>query len=217
MEITEKEAAEKAANRELYHALKRLNRLMHRMGHQVRDGHKHSLGKIRLLKSVQEHNGIVQKELAELLDIRPSSLTERLGKVEESGFIERRQDEKDQRLMHIYITESGQQEIEKMGEVEDQSTGNLFISLSLDEAATMLNLCNKLNAHLDDGSGKHEEIASEKEHSVSRVKGARAKREHGPRRKTKKQDSVKEGTAKAEVHHSHHDYEAAGETYKRKD
>ena len=152
------EAAQSAGNtgRELYHALRRLFRLMHRTGHPGSGPHGLFRGQAHLLTTIMDNEGIIQRDLAEVMDIRPSSLTEMLAKMIQDGLIARRQDEKDQRLMHILLTEEGRKVLEAVTESDDAVTESLFDCLSAEEASAMLVLCNKLGAGLDSESRSKE-------------------------------------------------------------
>lgn len=48
-----------------------------------------------------------------MLDVRPSSLSEMLSRLESQGDILRRRDEKDARISHIWLTEQGRQQIQR--------------------------------------------------------------------------------------------------------
>lgn len=140
------------AGRELYHALRRLFRLMHRTGHPGSGPHGLFRGQAHLLTTIMDNEGIIQRDLAEVMDIRPSSLTEMLVKMVQDGLVSRRQDEKDQRLMHIHLTEEGRTVLKAMNGSDDIVAESLFHSLTSEEAATMLTLCKKLGAGLDSES-----------------------------------------------------------------
>ena len=51
--------------------------------------------------------GISQKEISQTLRISPPTVAVSIKRLEKSGIIERRADEKDQRLSRIYLTEEG--------------------------------------------------------------------------------------------------------------
>lgn len=55
-----------------------------------------------------DNNGLTQKELAEKLAVRPSSITSMLDTLEREGLVCRQTDEKDKRVKHIYLTEDGE-------------------------------------------------------------------------------------------------------------
>ena len=62
-----------------------------------------------VLNVLMEKNGLSQTEVAEKLDIRPSSLGELVMKLEENGFVERRHHENNKRTIYVYLTEKGRE------------------------------------------------------------------------------------------------------------
>ncbi|MBU5591651.1 MarR family transcriptional regulator [Clostridium sp. MSJ-4] len=135
---------------ELYGALHRLNRQMHRTSHRENHG-KGGLyhGQANLLLLILQNNGASQRDLAEQLDVRPSSMTEMLRKLEQSGLIVRKQDNKDQRVMRIYLTGEGEKVAQKMSESKDAFVESLFQGLTEDEQKQLFILTEKLCASLE--------------------------------------------------------------------
>lgn len=134
---------------ELYTAIYRLGRQMHRCAHHVAHIGGIYREQSRLLMLIAENDGVIQRDLAEEMDVRPSSMTEMLAKMERMGLVQRRQDEKDQRVMHIFLTEQGKNEAEKSRGVTEKVTDALFEGLTDDEIKTMLELTEKLSRHLE--------------------------------------------------------------------
>jgi len=134
----------------LYHALRRLNRQMHRTAHRE-DHRKDGLhrGQANLLLLVLQNDGSSQRDLAEQLDVRPSSMTEMLTKLEHNNLIERKQDDKDQRVMRIYLTEQGKEAAEKIAANKDALAESFFLALSEDEQEQLLILIEKLCTGLE--------------------------------------------------------------------
>lgn len=130
----------------LYIELQRLARQMHRFAYKaMHEGNHYRGAQSRLLTVVAENDGITQRELAEILDVRPSSLTAMVGKMEQFELIKRKQDEKDQRVMHIYITDKGK-EIEVKSKDDIQKLADLlFENLSEEEIKNMLAIIEKLS------------------------------------------------------------------------
>lgn len=109
------------------------------------------LGLLALLVEVQEAS---QKELVQSLDIRPSSLSELLKKLEGKGYIERRQDPDDKRNMIVSLTEAGEIAAKEMAKGHDAFSDRMFAALSEEEKAQLNNLLEKLiDAWRDDFSG----------------------------------------------------------------
>lgn len=136
-------------NEKLYTALHRLGRQLHRSSHHL--GHRagYYREQSRLLLLIAENDGIIQRDLAEKMDVRPSSMTEMLSKMEHLGLVHRKQDEKDQRVMHIFLTEQGRAIAEESKKANAKLTDTLFQALTEEEIDGMLRLTEKLTAHLD--------------------------------------------------------------------
>ncbi|MDP4151994.1 MAG: MarR family transcriptional regulator [Bacillota bacterium] len=125
----------------LYTALNRVGRQMHRISHS-RAGHYRE--QMRILKLIEQNNGVIQRDLAWQMDVRASSMTEMLAKLEKRGLVERKQDDDDQRVMHIFLTDQGikaAQESEQTGEILINS---MFKGLTEPEMKQMLILTEKL-------------------------------------------------------------------------
>ncbi len=141
---------------ELYCTLHRLNRQMYRTcqeGHG-RGGAYHEQAKLLLL--VRQNDGASQRDLAEQMDVRPSSMTEMLTKLEQNNLLVRKQDDKDQRVMCIYLTEEGKAAAEKIAGSKDASAKSFFSALTEEEQEQLLILTEKLCASLEDTEDSHE-------------------------------------------------------------
>lgn len=68
-------------------------------------------GQQRVLAILNKEDGLIQSQLAEILDIRPSSLAELLKKMETSGDVYREEDPEDKRIKRVYMTEQGRAKI----------------------------------------------------------------------------------------------------------
>ncbi len=133
----------------LFNALQRLTRQIRRASHQAireKGGLYHR--QAYLLHLIAKKNGANQRDLAEQMDIRPSSMTEMLMKLEESGFITRKQDEQDQRMMRNYLTVTGRREVEQLIAIHDDFADSLFNTLSEEEKEQMVTIIEKLCFHL---------------------------------------------------------------------
>lgn len=139
----------------LYDALQRLNRYMRRSKHRAIPGEKgiHH-GQIRLLFLISQNNGAIQRDLADMIGMRPSSLTEKLAKLEKYSLIKREQDEKDRRIMHVYLTDEGKSVIDGFVQANNTLSSYIFDSLTEKEMEIMLELVNKINTNLETIGGK---------------------------------------------------------------
>jgi DNA-binding MarR family transcriptional regulator len=59
------------------------------------------------LHALWEEEGITHSELAERLNVRPATVTNMLRRLEQAGLVERRRDERDQRVSRAYLTDAG--------------------------------------------------------------------------------------------------------------
>lgn len=136
---------EKQEREDLMECLLRLMRLIRR--YPGRSGH-HSHSDNKLMRLLARHGGLSSRKIAEMLDIRPASLSERLNRLEERGEIEKVKDENDSRVFKIYLTEEGLDVARRNEEAVRRTNEELSASLSDEERAMFCRLCNKLSEHL---------------------------------------------------------------------
>ncbi len=133
---------------DLYAELMRLERQMHRF--RLRRGEDGAYcEQHRILSIISAQEGIIQRELCLKLDMRPSSVTEMLRKLESQGWIERRPDEKDQRVQHVHMTETGKEQMAVSEKEHMACTQRLFAALDKQELRDLLRLVRKLTDGLD--------------------------------------------------------------------
>lgn len=81
------------------------------------------------LAQIAHHEGITQRDLAEMMQIARPTLTVMLQKMEKAGLIERRTDPDDQRFTRIYLAEKGhavhEQAHEVIAGIVDDAIGKL--------------------------------------------------------------------------------------------
>ncbi|MGO1949723.1 MAG: MarR family winged helix-turn-helix transcriptional regulator [Mycobacteriaceae bacterium] len=76
-------------------------------------------GQGRVLHILTLQSPMSQKELAYMLGVRPQSLSELLGKLESSGYVERKRDEGDRRTFIVEITDEGRTAAADTPETDD--------------------------------------------------------------------------------------------------
>lgn len=87
--------------------LRQLQLAMQRTAFRGAQAHSSYRGQGRLLSILKEQPEISRKELGEKLDISRQALTELLQKMEKSGYIIRRPDPRDRRILLIRLTQEG--------------------------------------------------------------------------------------------------------------
>ena len=87
-------------------------------------------GQAQLLVLIRDNNGCTQKELAEYLEVKYSSMSERLNKLETLGYIERSVDETNSKFKRIYITSSGKIAAIQCRRIQKESEEIMFKGLT---------------------------------------------------------------------------------------
>lgn len=104
----------------------------------------------RLLRVLAETDkAMTSGAIAEILDIKPASVTGLVGKLEKAGYVVRVKDEKDARVVRIKITEPGKDFLESKTDVVDQFKAALFVPLDESEREQLESLLDKLNVYLE--------------------------------------------------------------------
>lgn len=82
-------------------------------------------GQYHLLAILKDEDGKTQKELSELLHIKPSTTTIMIKRMEKNELVVKKVDEEDRRISRIYITEKGKKMcVEAKMIFENFQTGN---------------------------------------------------------------------------------------------
>lgn len=133
-------------DKDLITAIARLSRMMRR--HPVE---KDSLGRMsfHVLRAVHEKDGIRATELAELLEVRPASVTEALNRLERDGYVTREKDAADSRAKRVFVTEKARAQFEERTRGQQEENDRLLACLTEEEADTFLAICGKLCAFLE--------------------------------------------------------------------
>ena len=109
----------------------------------------------KLLQILLKQDGITAGELAEILDIRPSSLTEQIARLEHHGLVERRRSEIDSRMVQVFITPKGREETQRLIAWKNKEQAALVTCFTPEEEAQFIMLCDKLIAHLQQQNLQH--------------------------------------------------------------
>lgn len=93
---------------------------------------------------VRQGDGVSQAALAERMHIRPQSLSESLGKMEERGFIRRCPNPQDKRGTLVYLTDEGRAQEEKLAERRRRAADSLLSALDEEEKQVLASLLDKI-------------------------------------------------------------------------
>lgn len=105
-------------------------------------------GQVFILISLWKNDGQSQTDLAKDLILSPPTINKMVKNLAENKFIESRQSEKDNRVMHVFLTEKGRDAEESFSELFQTLQQDFFVSLTETEQLIFLQLCEKLKANI---------------------------------------------------------------------
>ena len=135
------------ANENMLASLDRVMRLLRR-GHSTNSHGGRSV--YRMLAIIQRQEGISTRELAELLDMRPSSLNEKLVDLEHDELILRTRNGHDQRIFMIQLQAKGLEQLEAIKQERFAFNTKVGGILSEAEAMELSKLATKLSDGLEE-------------------------------------------------------------------
>ncbi|MEQ7193271.1 MarR family winged helix-turn-helix transcriptional regulator [Enterococcus avium] len=103
-------------------------------------------GQQRVLAILVKEDGLIQNQLAEILDIRPSSLAELMKKMEKSNDVLRKEEEHDKRIKRVFLTENGKQKAQKLSHVGEDMSEAFFAGLTEEEQENFSEYLQKISA-----------------------------------------------------------------------
>lgn len=124
--------------------LNSIDRVMRLLRRRPQDKQHLGRGVYRLLRRINENEGITTRELAESLGMRTSSLNERLSRLEQENIISRERDSKDQRIFIVKLNEGGVALLNELNEERRQMNSFIGKILTDEEIETMTKLAIKL-------------------------------------------------------------------------
>ena len=107
----------------------------------------------RLLFRLVKEEGVAQARLAELLEIEPISVSRLLDRMEEGGWIERRQDAGDRRVRTIFPTPKAREAYGVVKGMAGEVYEEALAGLSGDERRTLIRALEAITINLADGDG----------------------------------------------------------------
>ena len=118
------------------------------------DGCGRNPGQGRVLGILAERGNMSQQELLEILNVRPSSLSELLGKLEGAGCVTRVRGEDDRRSVTVSITEAGRELVRSHTCRRESAAQALFASLTEEEREELTRLLSKLAGAWEKATGR---------------------------------------------------------------
>lgn len=120
-------------------------------------------GQPPLLFSLYRQNGKSQKELADDLQLKPATITVMIRRLEKTQVIERKQDENDQRISRIFITQKGIDVCKKLIEINNEIEKESFQGFTEEEKDSFRMLLIRVRDNLDKACEKEKGKIQNKE------------------------------------------------------
>lgn len=103
-------------------------------------------GQQRVLAILAKEDGLIQSQLAEILDIRPSSLAELMKKMEKSGDVLRKEEAQDKRIKRVFLTKTGKKKAQKFSYAGEDLSEAFFAGLNEEERENFSEYLQKISA-----------------------------------------------------------------------
>lgn len=154
---------------ELLQQIRNCTNLVHRLIHSDHflnpEAVRNTMGRAQglVLHVLAECDGMTQTEITEKLDIRPSSLGELVAKLEKGGYVERRQNENDKRVINVFLTEEGREVEKEFVNPRQKAAESWCAGLSKQEKSQLSELLGKLILSMENALTKTEGKLSDRE------------------------------------------------------
>lgn len=107
-------------------------------------------GQPQMLLTLYKSDGRSQRELSESLMIKPATVTVMIKRLEKTGFVERKDDKKDQRINRIFLTEKGKNICENLKEMYEEIEKKYFYNFTLEEKILLRRFLIQVKDNLND-------------------------------------------------------------------
>lgn len=117
----------------LYHVFGQIIKLHFTRSHNLLEKQGIYPGQPPLLFTLYYKDGQSQKELADKLRIKPATVTVMITRMEKSDLVTRKQDEQDQRISRVFITEKGREMCNKLKSIFEILNDECFSNFTEEE------------------------------------------------------------------------------------
>ena len=126
-----------------FYDVHRLNRRSYALRH---DGVNIYKGQYHCLFVLENAEAVAQKELAELLHIRPTSVGELLSRLEQKGWVRRTSSKTDKRKILVSLTDMGKAEVKRARRENALVQGEMLSPLTVEENAAFYRILEKIRS-----------------------------------------------------------------------
>lgn len=92
-----------------------------------------TIGQPKILDYLADHNGCMQKELGTACQVDPATIVGLINRMEEYGFVERRQQDGNRRSFYVYLTAEGWQKAKAVKTAFEELEKDAFAGFSAEE------------------------------------------------------------------------------------
>lgn len=115
-------------------------------------------GQMHMLRFILKNSGCTQNELAKSMHVTPASIAVSVKRMEKSGLVERKEDEKDRRIMRLFVTEKGEESINSLSEAFSKVDEKMFSHFSCDEIKAFEDFLDRICENLTPENASQDEI-----------------------------------------------------------
>ena len=141
-----------------------VGRLHHKRAHALLEELGLYHGQPRLLLALWREEGPTQSELADRLHVTPATITKMLQRMAEAGFVERRRDRADQRVVRVYLTEAGHAVQEQVQYVWAQMEREVLEGFAPEECTQLRDFLLRIRENLKAREATQEHRAAQRKH-----------------------------------------------------
>lgn len=122
--------------------------------HQVLSRFGLGKGQPPILMYLSEKDGAAQSEIAKIERITPATATVTLQTMEKNGLVRRESDERDLRVMRVYLTDKGKDVLKESRQAIDKIEDEIYTDFTPEEMEEFCRLTEKKKAKLEKMLGK---------------------------------------------------------------
>lgn len=108
-----------------------------------------------VLANLSRHDGMIQSDLAAILELGKAALGGLIDRLEVSAYIERRPDVNDRRVKRIYLTSQGNQTIKEMRDLSHQMSEQILKGLDYEQRQSLADMLALVKQNLLDIKNDH--------------------------------------------------------------
>ena len=105
-------------------------------------------GQPRVLHALWKEDGLSQKQLGQELNIKPSTVTVMINRMEKAGLVKRMQDKEDLRVSKVYLEQKGIELKDDISEVGSKVNEMTFAGFSQQEKELMADFLQRITENL---------------------------------------------------------------------